>query len=55
MKRIWFLIILATVFNSCQYPSKKLESITIAQAGDFFLYAPLYVAVDAKFFEKKRI
>jgi NitT/TauT family transport system substrate-binding protein len=31
----------------------KLKKITIAQAGDFFLYAPLYIAKDAGFFEKK--
>jgi NitT/TauT family transport system substrate-binding protein len=31
----------------------SLRSVKIAQAGDFFLYAPLYVAVDAGFFEKQ--
>ncbi|MEK6303343.1 MAG: ABC transporter substrate-binding protein [Acidobacteriota bacterium] len=31
----------------------KLKKITIAQAGDFFLYAPLYIAKDAGLFEKK--
>lgn len=30
----------------------ELERITIAQAGDFFLYAPLYIAVDGGFFEE---
>src|SRR5687767_5433448 len=29
------------------------EAITIAQPGDFFLYAPLYVAIDAGFFAKE--
>ena len=33
--------------------SEKLRRITIAQFGDFFLYAPLYVAVDAGFFRKE--
>lgn len=28
------------------------KSITIAQFGDFFLYAPLYVAIDAGFFQR---
>jgi NitT/TauT family transport system substrate-binding protein len=28
------------------------QKIKIAQVGDFFLYAPLYVAIDAGFFEK---
>ena len=27
--------------------------VTIAQAGDFFLYAPLYVAVDGGYFRKR--
>jgi NitT/TauT family transport system substrate-binding protein len=31
----------------------SLRRVKIAQAGDFFLYAPLYVAVDAGFFEKQ--
>jgi len=46
-------MILAILITGCQNNNKRLESITIAQAGDFFLYAPLYVAVDAKIFEKK--
>lgn len=29
------------------------REVTIAQAGDFFLYAPLYVALDAGFFAKQ--
>jgi NitT/TauT family transport system substrate-binding protein len=27
-----------------------IQHITVAQAGDFFLYAPLYIAIDAGFF-----
>ena len=30
----------------------ELQKVTIAQFGDFFLYAPLYVAIDAGLFEK---
>ncbi len=33
----------------------NIRKITIAQAGDFFLYAPLYIAVDAKIFEENEI
>ncbi len=29
------------------------EKMTIAQAGDFFLYAPLYVALDSGIFEQE--
>lgn len=32
---------------------EKLHSIKIAQFGDFFLYAPLYIAVDGGFFRKE--
>jgi NitT/TauT family transport system substrate-binding protein len=30
-----------------------MRAVTIAQAGDFFLYAPLYIATDGGFFEKR--
>jgi NitT/TauT family transport system substrate-binding protein len=33
-------------------PPARPVKITIAQAGDFFLYAPLYVALDAGLFKK---
>ncbi len=33
----------------------KTRRITIAQAGDFFLYAPLYVAADAGYFKDKNL
>lgn len=36
-------------------PPSQLEEITVAQAGDFFLYAPLYVAVDAGLLRKRGI
>jgi NitT/TauT family transport system substrate-binding protein len=29
------------------------RSVTVAQFGDFFLYAPLYIAIDAGFFERQ--
>src|SRR5213594_3412429 len=28
-------------------------AVTIAQAGDFYLYAPLYIAIDQGFFQKR--
>ncbi|HKR06145.1 MAG TPA: ABC transporter substrate-binding protein, partial [Bacteroidia bacterium] len=36
------------------YPPKTstLQKITIAQTGDFFLYAPLYIALDGGYFRK---
>jgi NitT/TauT family transport system substrate-binding protein len=34
-------------------PSPKLVKVTIAQAGDFYLYAPLYVAQDLGLFERQ--
>jgi len=33
-----------------QSPGSALRPITIAQAGDFYLYAPLYIAADKGFF-----
>lgn len=33
----------------------SFRRITIAQFGDFFLYAPLYIAVDGGFFRKERL
>ncbi|MGK7898770.1 MAG: ABC transporter substrate-binding protein [Xenococcus sp. (in: cyanobacteria)] len=38
--------------NQRNQTTGKLQKVTIAQFGDFFLYAPLYVAIDAGFFEK---
>jgi NitT/TauT family transport system substrate-binding protein len=38
-------------FTSCIQNTNK-RNVTIAQTGDFFLYAPLYVAKDAGIFEK---
>ena len=60
-RRTWAIAIavvaLATIALLVAYqrtsPQPTLKSITIAQAGDFFLYAPLYVAKDAGIFEKK--
>jgi len=34
---------------------KKIRQVQIAQAGKFFLYAPLYVAVDKGFFNEQRL
>ena len=34
-------------------PPRSTRAITIAQFGDFFLYAPLYVAIDSGFFETR--
>lgn len=34
----------------CDSPASEGRAITIAQFGDFFLYAPLYVAIDGGFF-----
>ena len=36
-------------------PVASVANITIAQAGDFFLYAPLYVALDAGIFSEEGI
>jgi len=33
--------------------TEPMKHLTIAQAGDFFLYAPLYVAIDAGFFHRQ--
>ncbi|TRT80505.1 MAG: hypothetical protein EWV64_03390, partial [Microcystis flos-aquae Ma_QC_C_20070823_S18] len=30
-----------------------IQKITIAQFGDVFIYAPLYIAIDAGFFQKQ--
>lgn len=56
------LVLLLAVFGLwSQRPSGQAgkasssRRITIAQVGDFFLYAPLYVAADAGFFGKQRI
>lgn len=59
-RRIWVVAIVVVILAAVAFvayrrggdqPTRK--SITIAQAGDFFLYAPLYVAKDAGIFEKK--
>jgi NitT/TauT family transport system substrate-binding protein len=34
-------------------PSTRTEKVVIAQAGDFFLYAPLYVAIDGGYFAEE--
>jgi NitT/TauT family transport system substrate-binding protein len=44
---VWYL----TSTNRSK-PTATVQKITIAQAGDFFLYAPLYVASDAGLFSK---
>jgi NitT/TauT family transport system substrate-binding protein len=36
-------------------PIIKVDKVTIAQAGDFFLYAPLYVALDAGIFSEEGV
>jgi NitT/TauT family transport system substrate-binding protein len=35
--------------------TQSIRKITIAQAGDFFLYAPLYIAADAGLFRKRNL
>ena len=65
LKRKYHLGFLLATLSSCfvlascdligsrsQSNTDEVESITIAQFGDFFLYAPLYVAIDAGFFEQ---
>jgi NitT/TauT family transport system substrate-binding protein len=52
MKKIIYLVAFVILLSGCNNQN-SLKEITIAQAGDFFLYAPFYVAVDAKIFEKK--
>jgi NitT/TauT family transport system substrate-binding protein len=44
------LLIWITFFRSSNSP--ELQKVTIAQTGDFFLYAPLYISLDGGFFEK---
>jgi len=53
MKRIYFLMIFLVLFGCHNKERQKLNKITIAQTSDFFLYAPLYIAKDAKIFEKQ--
>ena len=36
-------------------PVEPKTEITIAQFGDFFLYAPLYIAIDAGFFDENNL
>lgn len=42
------------ILLSCS-KEKPIQKITIAQFGDFFLYAPLYIATDGDFFAEKNI
>jgi len=49
------LLVVATILNRKSQPRGQAESpskqtITIAQAGDFYLYAPLYIAADEGLF-----
>lgn len=43
---------LAIQLGSCRPAMTDLRSVVVAQFGDFFLYAPLYVAVDGGFTER---
>lgn len=60
-RRTWVIAIVAVVLLAAiafavyrrRSNQPAVKTITIAQAGDFFLYAPLYVAKDAGIFEKK--
>jgi NitT/TauT family transport system substrate-binding protein len=40
---------------SKQATTSPVRKLVIAQAGDFFLYAPLYIAVDAGFFRDRQL
>ena len=54
---ILIIIICAAIYayfwRNTKSPRDQAQRVTIAQAGDFFLYAPLYVALDAGFFREK--
>lgn len=58
-RRTWFLLIAAACVIAAFFAWNKwprptpIKQITIAQSGDFFLYAPLYVATDAGFFREQ--
>jgi NitT/TauT family transport system substrate-binding protein len=51
---ICLLLVACIQLTSCSPATNApaLRDVTIAQAGDFFLYAPLYIAVDAGFFKR---
>jgi NitT/TauT family transport system substrate-binding protein len=52
----FILVVLAAYgiwFNRTSHRTSALRRITVAQFGDFFLYAPLYIAVDEGFFRKR--
>ena len=53
------LIIVLSIFlvyqqNSPQ-PTNKREKVVIAQTSDFFLYAPIYIAIDAGYFSNENL
>jgi NitT/TauT family transport system substrate-binding protein len=58
-RRLWTIAIILLCVLAAAVLWKKwprpasIKKITIAQSGDFFLYAPLYVASDAGFFRKQ--
>jgi NitT/TauT family transport system substrate-binding protein len=58
-RRTWVVLIVillvgTVVLVTCRRnPVPGPRKITIAQAGDFFLYAPLYIATDAGLFSKR--
>lgn len=60
-KRTWLIVVLVLIISAAVITYLRRgrqnanRSIVIAQSGDFFLYAPLYVAVDAKIFEKQHL
>lgn len=41
--------------STLQRPNAQVDRVTIAQAGDFFLYAPLYIAKDVGFFNQNNL
>lgn len=58
-RRYWFLLLVAAcviagffTWKNWPHPT-PIRQITIAQSGDFFLYAPLYVATDAGYFRQQ--
>ena len=55
------LVLIAATILAMRYwptgppPHGRDDKVTIVQAGDFFLYAPIYVAQDAGFFRSNRL
>jgi NitT/TauT family transport system substrate-binding protein len=52
------IVMIALYLINSQYFSRSasiMTKLTIAQVGDFFIYAPLYVAIDAGFFTAQGI